>query len=138
MKSSDSKGKRQAARPKTKVRGDTHDWRSRTLENVRQMIIDADPGVTEEQKWRKPSAPDGIPVWSHDGIICTGETYKEHVKLTFARGAFLRDPSKLFNGNLGGNTTRAIDIHHGDRIDETAFKKLIREAVALNMSEKKQ
>ncbi len=138
MKSSDSKSERQAAGTKSKVKEDARDWRIKTLAKVRQMIREADPGVSEEQKWRKPSNPDGIPVWSHDGIICTGETYKEHVKLTFARGASLKDPTKLFNGSMGGNTTRAIDIHQGDRIDETAFRNLIREAVALNMSERKQ
>ncbi len=137
MKSSDSKSERQAAGTKSKMKDGIHDWRIKTLANVRQMIKEADPGVTEEQKWRRPSNPDGIPVWLHDGIICTGETYKEHVKLTFAKGASLKDPTKLFNGSMGGNTTRAIDIHQGDRIDETAFRNLIREAVAFNMSGKK-
>ncbi len=134
MKSSDLKSERQAAGTKSKVKDDAQDWRIKTLAKVRQLIKEADPGVSEEQKWMKSSNPDGIPVWSHDGIICTGETYKEHVKLTFGRGASLKDPTKLFNGNLGGKTTRSIDIHQGDRIDETAFKNLIREAVALNMS----
>ena len=134
MKGSGSRSERRAAGMKSNVKVDAQDWRIKTLAKVRHMIKEADPGVSEEQKWRKPSNPDGIPVWSHDGIICTGETYKEHVKLTFGRGASLKDPTKLFNGNLGGKTTRSIDIHQGDRIDETAFKNLIREAVALNMS----
>jgi len=102
------------------------DWRGKTLAHVRALIKQADPGVVEEWKWR------GVPVWSHDGIICTGETYKSVVKLTFAKGASLKDPSKLFNSSLEGNTRRAIDIHEGDEIDEDAFKALIRAAAALN------
>ncbi len=98
---------------------------------MRGLIKQADPGVVEEWKWAKASSP-GVPVWSHDGIICTGETYKSVVKLTFAKGASLDDPSGLFNSSLGGNTRRAIDIHEGDAIDEGAFKALIRAAVALN------
>lgn len=113
------------------------DWRVRMLEEARRLIKEADPGATEERKWRKPSNPDGVPVWYHDGIICTGETYKEHVKLTFARGALLKDPSGLFNGTMGGNTVRAIDIREGDRIEGSAFKELVRAAVAFNTSGKK-
>lgn len=111
-------------------RGD--DWRGATLSRVRRWIMQADPGAVEERKWVKPTNPDGVPVWSHGGIICTGEIYKNRVKFTFARGASLRDPSHLFNSSLEGNLRRAIDVHEGDRVDEKAFKALIREAVALN------
>jgi hypothetical protein len=107
------------------------DWRGETLARVRALIREADPDVVEEVKWRKPSNPLGVPVWEHDEIICTGETYKNYVKLTFARGASLKDPSRLFNASLEGNMRRAIDIHEGDKIDEKAFKALIRAAVAL-------
>jgi len=107
-------------------------WRGETLARVRTLIKDADPDVVEDVKWRKPSNPSGVPVWEHDGIICTGETYKDYVKLTFAYGASLKDPSKLFNASLEGNLRRAIDIREGDRMDEKAFKVLIRAAVALN------
>ena len=111
------------------------DWRGRTLARVRTLIRQADPDVVEEVKWRKPSnAMRGVPVWSHAGIICTGETYKNAVKLTFARGASLADPSGLFNASLEGNTRRAIDIHEGDEIDERALVALVRAAVALNTS----
>ena len=103
-----------------------NDWRGATLARVREIIKQADPEVVEEWKWR------GVPVWSHDGIICTGETYKSVVKLTFAKGASLEDPSGLFNASLEGNTRRAIDIHEGEKIDATALKALIRAAVALN------
>src|SRR3954463_14220295 len=104
------------------------DWRGRTLSHVRALIWQADPEGGEEGKWR------GVPVWSHDGMICTGETYKSVVKLTFAKGASLEDPSGLFNASLEGNVRRAIDIHEGDKIDEKALKALIRAAVALNIS----
>jgi hypothetical protein len=104
------------------------DWRGKTLAHVRALIKQADPEVVEEWKWR------GVPVWSHDGIICTGETYKSVVKLTFAKGAKLKDPAKLFNSSLEGNTRRAIDIHEGDEIDEKALKTLIQAAAALNSS----
>jgi hypothetical protein len=104
------------------------DWRGKMLSHVRALIKQADPEVVEEWKWR------GVPVWSHDGIICTGETYKSVVKLTFAKGASLKDPSGLFNSSLEGNVRRAIDIHEGDEIDEIAFKTLIRAAAALNRS----
>ena len=106
------------------------DWRGETLAKVRGLIRQADPDVVEEWKWR------GVPVWEHDGIICTGETYKEVVKLTFAKGAALEDPSKLFNSSLEGNVRRAIDIRQGEEIDEEALKALVRAAVALNLSKK--
>jgi hypothetical protein len=107
------------------------DWRGEALARVRQLIHDADPEIEEEWKWAKASSP-GTPVWSHDGIICTGESYKEVVKLTFMRGASLDDPKKLFNSSLEGKTRRAIDIHEGEKLDEAAFKKLIKAAVAAN------
>jgi hypothetical protein len=112
------------------------DWRGETLARVRALIRQADPGVVEQVKWRKPSNPHGVPVWEHAGIICTGETYKSYVKLTFAKGAALEDPAGLFNASLEGNARRAIDIREGDRIDERAFKALIRAAVALNTAKK--
>ncbi len=111
------------------------DWRGETLARVRALINEADPEMVEEVKWRKPSnSMLGVPVWEHAGIICTGETYKSVVKLTFAKGASLKDPSGLFNSSLEGNTRRAIDIHEGDKIDAKALKELIRAAVALNTS----
>ena len=109
------------------------DWRGETLARVRAVIKEADPDVVEEVKWRKPSnSMSGVPVWEHAGIICTGETYKDKVKMTFAKGASLEDSSGLFNSSLEGNTRRAIDFHEGDEIDEEALKALIRAAVALN------
>jgi len=109
------------------------DWRGEMLERIRALIKQADPDVVEEVKWRKPSnGMRGVPVWSHGGIICTGETYKEVVKMTFANGASLEDPAKLFNSSLEGNTRRAIDIREGDAVDEEGFKALVRAAVALN------
>jgi hypothetical protein len=108
------------------------DWRGEMLAHIRKLIHAADADVVEEIKWRKPSNPSGVPVWSHAGILCTGETYSDKVKLTFAKGASLPDPSGLFNASLDGNVRRAIDIGAGDRLDETAFKALIRAAVALN------
>ena len=108
------------------------DWRGEMLAHVRALIKAADPDVVEEWKWR------GVPVWEHDGIICTGETYKAVVKLTFARGASLEDPARLFNSSLEGNTRRAIDIHEGEKVNEKAFKALIRAAVALNGSKRKK
>jgi hypothetical protein len=111
------------------------DWRGETLARVRSLIREADPEMIEEVKWRKPSnSMRGVPVWEHAGIICTGETYKTIVKLTFAKGASLEDPSGLFNASLEGNTRRAIDLHEGDKIDEKALKALIHAAVALNVS----
>src|SRR6059058_252004 len=110
------------------------DWRGQTLSRMRKLIKEADPDVVEEGKWVNPTNPGGVPTWSHDGIICTGESYKSAVKLTFAKGASLKDPAKLFNSSLDGNVRRAIDIHEGEEIDAGAFKALIRAAVALNTS----
>ncbi len=107
------------------------DWRGKTLARVRQLIHDADPDIQEEWKWAKAASP-GTPVWSHDGSVCTGESYKQVVKLTFARGAFIDDPKKLFNSSLEGNTRRAIDLREGEEINEAAFMQLIRAAVAAN------
>ncbi len=112
------------------------DWRGETLARLRALIKDADPEVVEQVKWRKPSNPLGVPVWEHAGIICTGETYKDKVKLTFAKGAALDDPSGLFNSSLEGNARRAIDLAERDQIDEEALKTLVRAAVALNVSER--
>ena len=109
------------------------DWRGEALSRMRKLIKEADPDVVEEVKWRKASSP-GVPVWSHDGIICTGESYKSIVKLTFSKGASLKDPAKLFNSSLDGKVRRAIDIHEGEEVDAGAFKALIRAAVALNTS----
>jgi hypothetical protein len=109
------------------------DWRGATLARVRALIHAADPDVAETVKWRKPSSPLGVPVWEHDGILCTGEVYKTYVKLTFAKGAQVADPAGLFNASLAGNTRRAIDIPEGAAIDDAAFKALIRAAVALNL-----
>jgi hypothetical protein len=114
--------------------GQLDDWRGATLARVRSLIREADPDVVEEVKWRKPSNMSGVPVWEHDGIICTGETYKSVVKLTFAGGAALEDPSRLFNSSLEGNTRRAIDIREGDTINGEALKALVRAAVELNTS----
>jgi len=111
------------------------DWRGKTLSRMRTLVKEADPDVVEEVKWVKPTSP-GTPTWSHDGIICTGETYKAVVKLTFAKGASLKDPARLFNSSLDGNVRRAIDIHEGEEVDAAAFKALVREAVALNRSGK--
>ena len=114
---------------------DLGDWRGEMLSRIRALIKQADPEIIEERKWRKPSnAMAGVPVWSHNGIVCTGETYKKIVKMTFARGASLKDPSGLFNSSLEGNVRRAIDVHEGDKLDEKALKALIRAAVALNKS----
>ena len=112
---------------------DLGDWRGKTLSRMRQLVKEADPDVVEEIKWVKATNP-GTPTWSHDGIICTGESYKSVVKLTFAKGASLKDPAGLFNSSLDGNTRRAIDIHEGEEVDASAFKALIRAAVALNTS----
>lgn len=116
-----------------KIRG-LPDWRGSLLAKLRRLIREAEPDVVETVKWRKPSNPSGVPVWEHAGIICTGETYKDKVKLTFARGAALDDPHKLFNASLDGGTRRAIDFREGDEVDEPAFKVLVREAAALNAS----
>ena len=111
------------------------DWRGDTLSRMRKLITQAAPDVVEEWKWVKPTKP-GTPVWSHGGIICTGESYKNVVKLTFAKGASLKDPARLFNSSLDGNVRRAIDIHEGEEVDESAFKALVRQAAALNKSGK--
>ena len=113
---------------------DSADWRGELLSRLRALIMEADPEMTEERKWRKPSNPAGVPTWSHNGLICTGETYKNVVKMTFAKGALLEDPSGLFNSSLEGNTRRAIDFREEDKLDEEALKALIRAAVALNTS----
>ena len=113
------------------------DWRGETLAHVRQLIHDADPDIQEEWKWEKPKSP-GTPVWSHDGGVCTGESYKQVVKLTFFRGASIKDPKKLFNSSLEGNTRRAIDLREGEKINEAAFKQLIRAAVAANSAARAQ
>jgi hypothetical protein len=112
------------------------DWRGKMLSRLRTLVKEADPGVVEEWKWAKANSP-GTPVWSHDGIICTGESYKAVVKLTFAKGASLKDPARLFNSSLDGNVRRAIDIHEGEKVDASAFKTLVRQAVALNRSTSK-
>ena len=111
------------------------DWRGKALAEVRTIIHQADPDIVEEWKWAKPKSP-GTPVFSHGGIVCTGETYKDHVKMTFAKGASLKDPSRLFNSSLEGNVRRAIDLHEGDKINKAALKDLIRAAVALNLEGK--
>jgi hypothetical protein len=120
--------KRIQRQPKTSGR----DWREDTLARIRALILEAVPEMTEERKWRKPSNPLGVPVWSHNGIVCTGETYTNIVKLTFAQGASLPDPSRLFNASLAGNTRRAIDIHQEEQVDARAFKALVRAAVSRN------
>ena len=125
------------ARPAPRPARDPGGWREEALARVRAMILEADPEMTEERKWKKPSnGMAGVPVWSHHGIVCTGETYKNAVKMTFAKGASLEDPTGLFNASLDGNTRRAIDFHEGDEIDEPALKALVRAAVALNTSGK--
>lgn len=131
MKKPDTNTAPSAADLISKRIADLGDWRGRALSKVRALIREADPEVVEEWKWVKPTNP-GTPVWSHDGIICTGETYKKYVKLTFAKGASLKDPKRLFNSSLDGNLRRAIDIHEGEDVDATAFKALVREAVAVN------
>jgi len=111
---------------------DLGDWRGTTLSKLRALIKQADPDVVEELKWKKPTNPAGVPVWSDDGMICTGEVYKDHVKVTFAKGASLDDPHGLFNASLGGNLRRGIDVHESDNVDYAAFEVLVRAAVALN------
>jgi hypothetical protein len=120
------------------LRPERKDWRSDRLATIRKIIRQADPAVVEDVKWRKPSNPAGVPVWEHDGLICTGETYKDKVKLTFAKGAALKDPAGLFNSSLDGNVRRAIDIREGDKINEKALKALVREALALNTAPRKK
>ena len=133
MKESDSNKGQSASERIDKRIAELGDWRGETLSRMRKLVKEADPDVVEEVKWVKATNP-GTPTWSHDGIICTGETYKSVVKLTFAKGASLKDPAKLFNSSLEGNTRRAIDIHEGENVDAGAFKALIRAAVALNTS----
>lgn len=133
MNKPDSTGTRSASELIDKRIAALADWRGETLGMIRRLIQDADPEVVEEVKWRKPSnGMLGVPVWSHHGIICTGETYRDKVKLTFARGASLKDAGRLFNASLDGNTRRAIDIHEGDKLDARAFRELVRAAVELN------
>lgn len=133
MKESDSSESQSASQRIDNRITELGDWRGETLSRMRKLIKQAVPDVVEEVKWVKATNP-GTPTWSHDGILCTGETYKSVVKLTFAKGASLKDPAKLFNSSLEGNTRRAIDIHEGEKIDAAAFKTLIRAAVALNTS----
>src|SRR5947209_1278383 len=135
MKKSDASQGQSASGLISKRIDELGDWRGETLRRMRTLIKEADPDVVEEWKWVKPAKP-GTPVWSHDGIICTGESYKNVVKLTFAKGALLKDPARLFNSSLDGNVRRAIDIHEGETVDESAFKALVRQAVALNGSGK--
>src|SRR5664279_3495912 len=129
MKKSDASPGQSASKLISNKIAELGDWRGETLSRMRQLIKQADPGVVEEWKW-------GVPVWSHDGILCTGESYKKVVKLTFAKGTSLLDPGRLFNSSLDGNVRRAIDIHEGGAVDEAAFKALVRQAVALNRSGK--
>ncbi len=117
---------------------DLGDWRATTLSKLRALIRKADPDVVEELKWKRPADPAGVPVWSDDGMICTGEAYKDHVKVTFAKGASLDDPSGLFNASLGGNLRRAIDVHESDKVDDIALKALVRAAVALNRATRRR
>ena len=144
MKSSKTKSVKQAtgksaSRSIDKRERALKDWREETLDHMRALILEADPEIIEERKWRKPSnAMAGVPVWSHNGIVCTGETYTKVVKLTFAHGASLPDPSRLFNSSLEGNTRRAIDIHEGEEVDARAFKALVKAAVAQNAVAKKR
>jgi hypothetical protein len=135
MKKSDASQGQSASKLISKRIAALEDWRGETLRRMRTLIKKADPDVVEEWKWVSPTKP-GTPVWSHDGIICTGESYKSVVKLTFAKGASLKDPARLFNSSLDGNVRRAIDIHEGEDVDESAFKALVRQAVALNKSGK--
>ena len=136
MKETDSTEGQSASERIDKRIAELGDWRGETLSRMRKLVKAADPDVVEEVKWVKPTNP-GTPTWSHDGIICTGETYKSVVKLTFAKGASLEDPAKLFNSSLDGNTRRAIDIKEGEEVDAKAFRALVREAIDLNTSGKK-
>src|SRR6516164_9361769 len=135
MKTSDMSGSQSGSKRISNRIAELEDWRGDTLDRMRKLIKDADADVVEEWKWVKPTKP-GTPVWSHDGIICTGESYKNVVKLTFAKGASLKDPARLFNSSLEGNTRRAIDIPEGEKVDASSFKALVRQAVALNSSGK--
>src|ERR1700681_4937247 len=136
MKKSDASQGQSASELISKRIAELRDWRGETLSRMRKLIKEADPDVVEEWKWVKPTKP-GTPVWSHDGIICTGESYKSVVKLTFAKGASLKDPARLFNSSLDGNPRRPIDIHEGEEVNATAFKALIRQAAALNAAKSK-
>jgi hypothetical protein len=131
MKKSDADQDQPASELISKRIAELGDWRGETLERMRRLIHEADPDVVEEWKWR------GTPVWSHDGIVCTGESYRQAIKLTFAKGASLKDPARLFNASLDGNVRRAIDIHEGEAVGASAFKALVREAIELNLSGKK-
>ena len=131
MKKSDANQGQSASKLISQRIAELGDWRGKTLGRMRKLIKEADPDVVEEWKWM------GTPVWEHDGIICTGESYKDKIKLTFARGASLKDPARLFNSSLDGNVRRAIDIHEGEEVDGSAFKTLVRQAVALNKSKSK-
>jgi hypothetical protein len=135
MKKSDASQGQSASELISKRIAELGDWRGETLSRMRKLIKKADPDIVEEWKWVKPTKP-GTPVWSHGGIICTGESYKNVVKLTFAKGASLKDPARLFNSSLDGNVRRAIDIHEGEDVDESAFTALVRQAVAINSSGK--
>ena len=135
MKKSGASQEQSASELISKSIAELGDWRGKTLSRMRTLIKQADPDVVEEWKWVKQTKP-GTPVWSHDGMICTGESYKSVVKLTFAKGASLKDPARLFNSSLDGNVRRAIDIHEGEDVEESAFKALVREAVAVNRSGK--
>ena len=137
MKPADPPDSEPASGKITKRIQELGDWRGETLAHVRRLIHDADPDIEEEWKWAKATSP-GTPVWSHDGIVCTGESYREVVKLTFARGASIDDPKKLFNSSLEGNARRAIDLREGEKIDEPAFKQLIRAAIAANAAARAQ
>jgi len=128
---------RSAIKPISKRIAEVGDWREETLARMRALILEADPEMTEERKWKKPSNPVGVPVWSHNGIVCTGETYKKAVKLTFAKGASIPDPSGIFNSSLEGNTRRAIDIHEGEEVDADAFKALVTAAVTQNPAKRR-
>ena len=132
MKKGQSKGAESSSKPIGEGIDHPGDWRGELLSRLRALIMEADPEMTEERKWRKPSNPAGVPTWSHNGLVCTGETYKNAVKMTFAKGASLEDPSDLFNSSLEGNTRRAIDFREGDKVDEKALKALVRAAAALN------
>jgi hypothetical protein len=135
MKKASASGSPSASKQISERIAELGGWRGKTLSRMRALIQDADPDIVEEWKWAKATSP-GTPVWSHDGIVCTGESYKSAVKLTFPKGASLKDPARLFNASLEGNARRAIDIHEGEDVDESAFKALIRQAVALNTSGK--
>ncbi len=135
MPGKSAKKSTQPVKKSTKSRAPSvgEDWRVETLGHIRALILEADPEIREERKWRKPSNPAGVPVWEHDGTVCTGETYKNYIKLTFARGASLPDPSRLFNAGLDGGTRRAIDIREGEKVDARAFKALVKAAVSANV-----